>query len=254
MDNNTSEMDFGKLFESKDLRVNIRTGEKVTGRVFAIDDKSVFVDLGMTSDGVMDKLDFADGKGGFDVIEGDIVDAYNMGMVDGYFKLQRRIDSEHQVDSAVENAFASKIPIEGKVTAERKGGYEVEVASSRGFCPFSQIDARGVKKEPADYIGNKYTFLITEYEDGGNLVLSRRKVLEQEMEANKAKLRANLQEGDIVDGTVVNIKPFGVFIDLGGIEGMVHVSELSWNRGVAPEDIVKLGQQVSVKVLSVEWG
>jgi small subunit ribosomal protein S1 len=253
MDNN-SEMDFGKLFENKDLRVSIKTGEKVTGRVFAIDDTSVFVDLGATSDGVMDKLDFADGKGGFDVAEGDIVDAYNMGMVDGCFKLQRRIDNEHQVDAAVENAFASKIPIEGKVTAERKGGYEVEVATSRGFCPFSQIDARGVRKEPADYIGNKYTFLITEYEEGGNLVLSRRKVLEQEAEANKARLRANLEAGDVVDGTVVNIKPFGVFVDLGGVEGMVHISELSWNRGAAPEDIVKVGQRVTVKVLSVEWG
>jgi len=255
MDSN-DKFDFGKMFEEREaVRINIRTGEKVTGRVIMIDDSSVFVDLNSRCEGIIDKLDFADGKGGFNVKVGDVVEAFNMGMVNDCFKLQVRISDAAQVDSAVADAFAAKIPIDGKVTGERKGGFTVLVGKTEGFCPFSQIDARGVKKEPAEYIGEKFSFEVTEYsEDGRNLVLSRRKVLEAAALATRKHLEENLQAGDVVTGTVTRVVPFGAFVDLGGVEGLVHASELSFDRSMKPEDIVAPGQSVSVKVLEVAWG
>ena len=147
------------------------------------------------------------------------------------------------------------MPIEGKVTGERKGGYTVQIANTEAFCPFSQMDARGVKKEPAEYIGEKFSFLITEYSDEGrNIVLSRRRILEQEAAKQLAKLKETLEVGDIVSGIVTRIMPFGAFVDLGGAEGMVHVSELGWSRGLKPEEVVQEGQTVQVKVLDLDWG
>ena len=254
MDSN--EFDFGKMFEDREaVRTNIRTGEKVRGEVIMIDDTSVFVDLHSRCDGVIDRLDLTDAKGNLTVKVGDTVEAYNMGLSNEGFRLQIRMADGPQVDGAVADAFAAKMPIEGKVTGERKGGFTVQVAATEGFCPFSQMDLRGVKKEPAEYIGNKYTFEITEYsEDGRNLVLSRRKILETEAVAARERLMATLQAGDVVEGTVTRVAPFGAFVDLGGAEGMVHVSEMSWDRGVKPEETVATGQTVQVKVLSVEWG
>ena len=160
-----------------------------------------------------------------------------------------------QVDGAVADAFAAKMPIEGKVTGERKGGYTVQISKLEGFCPISQIDARGVKGEAADYIGNSYNFIVTEYsEDGRNLVVSRRRVLEEEAATKRQKLLASLEAGVILDGVVTNVMPYGAFVDLGGVEGMVHVSELSWDRNTKPEEVVKSGDRITVKVLSVERG
>lgn len=254
MDSN--EFDFGKMFEDREaVRTNIRTGEKVRGEVIMIDESSVFVDIHSRCDGVIDKLDLTDANGNLKVKIGDTVEAYNMGLTNEGFRLQIRMSDAAQVDGAVADAFAAKMPIEGKVTGERKGGYTVQIASSEGFCPFSQIDLRGVKKEAAEYIGNKYTFEITELsEDGRNLVVSRRKVLEAEAVAVRAKLVDTLQAGDILEGTVRKVEPFGAFVEIGGAEGMVHVSEMSWDRGVKAEDVVSVGQTVKVKVLSVQWG
>lgn len=257
MEENRNEMDFAAMFEARERgNVHIRTGEKVSGRVIQVGKDTVFVDLGARADGILDKLDFADGKGGFNVQEGDCVEAYCMGWTNEGIKLQMRMSAgkAHETDSSVEEAYAAKMPIEGKVTEERKGGFSVQISKTSAFCPFSQIDARGVRKEPVEYIGQTFLFKITEYgEEGHNVVLSRRAILEQETAKARATLAATLQEGDIRTATVVKIMPFGAFVDLGGIEGLVHVSEMSWNRGLNPEDIVSTGQQVTVKVLKLEW-
>ena len=252
------EMDFASLFEqSMKVNMSIRNGDKVKGTVIAIDKSNVFVNLGGRQDGVMDVKDFVDADGAITVQVGDQVDAVVAGSDSDGIRLRKSIGSRGRVeiDTAVAEAFQSKIPIEGKVTGERKGGYTVQISSREAFCPISQIDARGVKKEPADYIGNSYTFIVTEYgEDGRNLVVSRRRVLEEEAAQSRAKLLAGLQEGDTLDGVVTNVMAYGAFVDLGGVEGMIHVSELSWDRGVKPEDVVKSGDRLTVKVLSVERG
>ncbi|NLF93688.1 MAG: S1 RNA-binding domain-containing protein [Oligosphaeraceae bacterium] len=254
-----AEKDFGSLFEAVERqKVRIRPGEKVSGRVIMIDDKTVFVDLGARADGYLDRNEFADGKGGITVIEGDVIDAFCMGWTDDGIKLQLKMSSsgssEHETDASVEDAFNSGMPIEGKVTGERKGGYTVQISHTEAFCPFSQIDGRGIKKEPAEYIGKAFLFKISEYSEGGrNVVLSRRQLLDQEAAKNREALKAALKEGDLCTGQVVKIMPFGAFVDLGGVEGMVHVSEISPARVEKPEDILSVGQEVTVKILKLAW-
>lgn len=248
--------DFGSLFESKmaSMSTTIPTGTKVKGVITKIGKTTVFVDLGVQCDGIMDTLDLKDSKGELKYKEGDTIEAVNMGWSDEGYKLAIKV-SRDMTDAAVEQAFESKLPIEGKVLEERKGGFGVQVSSVTGFCPFSQMDARGVKKEPAEYVGQTYMFMIQEYgEEGRNLVLSRRILLEKEALEAKERLKDCLNIGDVMGGTVVKVMPFGAFVDLGGIEGMVHVSEMGWKRGVNPEDVVKVGDEVQVKILDIEWG
>ena len=252
------ELDFATLFEnSVNVNMNIRNGDKVKGTVIAIDKSNVFINLGGRQDGVMDVKDFQDEEGNLAVQVGDEVEAFVAGSDSDGIRLRRSIGAraQAQIDTAVAEAFQSKIPIEGKVTGERKGGYTVQISKLEGFCPISQIDARGVKGEAADYIGNSYNFIVTEYsEDGRNLVVSRRRVLEEEAATKRQKLLASLEAGVILDGVVTNVMPYGAFVDLGGVEDMVHVSELSWDRNTKPEEVVKSGDRITVKVLSVERG
>ena len=249
--------DFASLFEAKmgAMSTTIQTGKKVTGRIIQITDKTTFVDLGVQCDGYLDTQDLRNNKGELHYKVGDEIEATNLGWTDEGYHLAVKV-AKDMTDAAVEQAFVAKLPIEGKVLEERKGGFGVQVSSAKGFCPFSQMDLRGVKKEPAEYIGQTYLFMITEYsEEGRNLVLSRRVLLEAEAAKAKEELKAGLNVGDIREGRVVKVMPFGAFVDLGGgIEGMVHVSEMSWNRGVNPEDIVKEGQDVTVKIIDLVWG
>ena len=251
-----SSSDFAKLFEAStnSLNTQLYEGKKVTGTIMSITRDSVFVDLGGRSEGIIDKKDLLDANGNLRYKVGDEVKATCMGLQDGYTKLAVKINAV-DVDSSVVDAYEAKIPIEGKVLEERKGGFGVQVGTSKGFCPFSQIDARGVKKEPAEYVGQTYQFLITEYsEEGPNIILSRRRVLEDEAQKMREYLKGMLKVGDIRDATVVKLMPFGAFVDLGGIEGLVPASEISWTRGIKVEEALSQGQQVQVKIIALEWG
>ena len=247
----TESSDFAKMFEASanNLNTQLYEGKKVTGTIISITRDNVFVDLGGRSEGIIDKKDLLNSKGELKYKEGDQVKATCMGLQDGYTKLAVKINSI-DVDSSVSDAYEAKIPIEGKVLEERKGGFGVQVGSSKGFCPFSQMDLRGVKKEPAEYVGQTYQFLITEYsEEEGNIVLSRRRVLEEEAQKMREYLKGMLKVGDIRDATVVKLMPFGAFVDLGGIEGLVPASEISWTRGIKVDEALKEGQPVQVKII-----
>ena len=249
--------DFAALFEASLSKGGdyIEQGARVQGTVFQVTPKNVFVSIANSKlEGILDIKDVTNSKGEVTVKEGDTIEAFNMGAGDGYLKLQKRMNAT-DVDSSVQDAFEAKIPIEGKVTGENKGGFTVEISNTQAFCPFSQMDVRGATKEHSEYIGQTYSFLVTEYaEDGGRCVLSRRRLLEEEAAKMRDYLKDMLQVGDIREGTVVNVMPFGAFVDLGGIQGLVPVSELSWTRGVQTEDIVKKGDAVTVKILALEWG
>ena len=250
--------DFGKLFEASinGVKTDLRTGEKITGTVAAINKSDIIVDLGLRNDGLMDILDVTDKEGHVTVKVGDTITAFNMGMVDGYFKLQKRAggNGEVLVDSALQDAYDAKIPVEGKVTEERKGGFGIDLSGTPAFCPFSQIDARRTRKEPAEYIGQTFQFLISEFsENGKNIVVSRRKLVEEEQAKMREYLKDILQEGDIREGIVVRVVDFGAFVDLGGIEGLIPVSEISWSRGIKAEEALSVGQRVSVKIIRLDW-
>jgi small subunit ribosomal protein S1 len=151
----------------------------------------------------------------------------------------------------LEQAYAHGIAIEGLVTGENKGGYDVQIGGVRAFCPGSQIDRRRV--EGAQYVGQRLQFRITKLDAGGrNVVVSRRDVLEEEAAARAKEVWAGLREGAVVTGTVTSLRDFGAFVDLGGVDGLIHVSELGHARAGHPSEVLEVGQRVEVKVVKLE--
>ena len=142
--------------------------------------------------------------------------------------------------------------MEGKVEQAVKGGYEVRIARQRAFCPFSQIDI--VRTDPSAHEGQVYAFRIIEYKEGGrNLVVSRRALLEEEQRANAAEVRRSIVAGAVITGRVASVREFGAFVDLGGgVQGLLHVSEMGWSRVSDPSQVVKPGEEITVKVLRVD--
>ena len=158
------------------------------------------------------------------------------------------------LDETIAAAFEAGDPVEGKVEKEVKGGYEVTVKGQRAFCPFSQIDR--YRKPGAVYVGETFLFQVQEYgadDRGVNLIVSRRAELELEQQALRDELRDTLEEGQTVNGHVTKVLDFGAFVDIGGMEGLVPVREISWDKVISPINYVKPGDYVTVKVLSVDW-
>ena len=171
----------------------------------------------------------------------------------GGLKLSRKLALRAATAGQLEDAFRAGLPVEGKVEREVKGGYEVRVARQRAFCPVSQIDIVR-NTEPAQHIGRVYRFQITEYKEGGrNLVVSRRVLLEQEQQAQAADARKSIVEGAVITGRVVSVRDFGAFVELGGgIQGLLHVSEMAWARIADPSQVAKPGDEITVKVLRLD--
>ena len=158
------------------------------------------------------------------------------------------------LDESLQAAFEAGDPVEGKVEKEVKGGYDVTVKGQRAFCPFSQIDR--YRRPGVTYVGETFLFQIQEYgadDRGVNLIVSRRAELELEQQALKDDLRSTLEEGQTLNGQVTKVMDFGAFVDLGGMEGLVPVREISWDKVTNPANYVKPGDYVTVKVLSVDW-
>jgi small subunit ribosomal protein S1 len=232
-------------------------GDVVKGRVLTVGREVVFLTLadGKT-EGVLDLAELRDDSGQLTVKEGDEIEARvaELGDKAGHVVLRRLLRRGPEARAELQQAFELGIPVEGTVTAVNKGGVEVNVAGVRGFCPISQLDARQVE-DAGLFVGRTLTFKVTKHEmdrRGVNLVLSRRALLEEEGRARAIETRQKLIVGAVLPGTVTAIKDFGAFVDLGGIEGMLPASELSFTRGVRPGEVLSVGQQLQVQVLRIE--
>jgi small subunit ribosomal protein S1 len=171
----------------------------------------------------------------------------------GGLTLSRRLALGAATSRQLEDAFQAGLPVEGKVEREVKGGYEVRISRQRAFCPVSQIDVIR-NTEPAQHEGRVYKFRIIEYKEGGrNLVVSRRALLEEEQREAAADVRKSIVEGAVMTGRVASVREFGAFVDLGGgIQGLLHVSEMAWARVSDTSQVVKPGDEITVKVLRVD--
>ncbi|MEO6772707.1 MAG: 30S ribosomal protein S1 [Kofleriaceae bacterium] len=227
-----------------------RVGDMVKGKIVSVSKEAVFVDLGGKAEGQLERSQVTDHEGKLLVKLGDTVEARVASDAGGALLLRIKLGRGSEARADLQQAADLGIPVEGLVTEVVKGGLSVDVVGVRGFVPASQIDTRFVE-DLAPFVGQRLTFRITRYEPR-NLVLSRRALLEEENAVRAAELRGTLVPGLVVHGKVVGFKPFGAFIDLGGIEGMLHVSELSHSRVEKPEDILALGQGVDVVVLKIE--
>jgi small subunit ribosomal protein S1 len=229
-----------------------KVGDQITGKVISIGKDTVFVDAGGKAEGTLEKSQVSDKDGKLLVKVGDTIEARVVSDAGGVLALRVKVGRGPQASAELQQAFELGIPVEGTVTEVIKGGLSVDVAGVRGFCPASQIDARFVD-DLTTYVGQKLTFRITRYEPR-NLVLSRRALLEEENAKRAAVTRKTLVPGLVVRGKVTGFKPFGAFVDIGGIEGMLHVSELGYSRTEKPEDVLSLGQEIDVAVLKIEPG
>jgi small subunit ribosomal protein S1 len=227
-----------------------RVGDMVKGKIVSVSKEAVFIDLGGKAEGQLERSQVTDPEGKLLVKIGDTLEARVSSDTGGQLMLRTKLGRGPQASAELQQAADLGIPVEGVVTEVVKGGLSVDVAGMRGFVPASQIDTRFVE-DLAPFVGQRLTFKISRYEPR-NLVLSRRALLEEENAVKAAELRGQLVPGLVVHGKVVGFKPFGAFIDLGGIEGMLHISELSHSRVEKPEDILSLGQEVDVVVLKIE--
>jgi small subunit ribosomal protein S1 len=229
-----------------------RVGDQITGKVISVGKDAVFVDVGGKAEGVIERSEVSDPDGKLLVKIGDSIEARVVADAGGVLTLRVKLGRGPEARAELQQAQELGIPVEGTVTELVKGGVAVDVAGVRGFCPASQVDARFVD-DLAVYVGQRLTFRITRYEPR-NLVLSRRVLLEEENAKRALETRKKLEPGAVLRGKVVGFKPFGAFIDLGGIEGMLHISELGYARVEKPEDFLSLGQEVDVAVLKIEPG
>jgi small subunit ribosomal protein S1 len=171
----------------------------------------------------------------------------------GGLTLSRKLALGAATARQLEDAFQAGLPVEGKVERAVKGGYDVRVARQRAFCPISQIDIVR-NTEPAQHEGRVYKFRIIEYKERGrNIVVSRRALLEEEQLASAADVRKSIVEGAVMTGRVASVREFGAFVDLGGgVQGLLHVSEMAWARVSDTSQVVNPGDEITVKVLRVD--
>ena len=248
------DMSFEELFNSYDVKVGqeLKQGDMVEGKIISIGKSSVYIDTGTKSDGVVDKIELLDEDGEFPFQVNDIIKLYVVSLSESEVILSKAISGAGKV-TMLEDASRNKTPVEGKVTEVIKGGFNVDILGKRAFCPVSQMDVRYVET-PEDYLGQTHHFLISRFEEKGrNIVVSRRDLLNEQIKEEQEAFLAKVAEGDIVKGCVTKLMPFGAFIELvPGVEGMAHISELSWSRVEKPDEVVQTGDMVSVKLLKIE--
>jgi small subunit ribosomal protein S1 len=243
--------DFGALFAESEQQKpgKLRVGQKLSARVAHLGGEVAFLDLGGKGEGIIDLRELRNDTGDLLVQVGESIEGYVLSLSEGNVVVTRSVPKGAGRE-VVQQALDSRIPIEGLITGQNKGGLEVDLGGLRGFVPASQVDLRFVEDQ-SQFVGQRLRFRVTEIR-GGNAILSRRALLEEERAAQAAELRKSLEVGAQIEGTVTSVRDFGAFIDLGGLEGLVHVSELSHMRVAHAQDVVKPGQRVKVQVLRIE--
>jgi small subunit ribosomal protein S1 len=243
--------DFAAMFEASLKAKRFERGQSLEGTIVGIGPEVVFVDVGGKGEATIDIDEVKDADGRIEVKVGERIQAV-VTSTSGGITLSRKLARRAATDRQLEDAFHSGLPVEGRVERAVKGGYEVRIGSHRAFCPMSQIDL--ARAEASTHEGQVYTFRIVEYGEGGrNLVVSRRAFLEAEQRAAGDEVRKSLVPGAVVKGRVASVRDFGAFVDLGGgVQGLLHVSEMGWSRVYNPADVVKPGDEITVQVLRLD--
>ena len=241
----SNDQSFAEALAQSFQQDELEIGQLVTGSVMAVHGDIALIAVGGKSEAVMDRTELGELR------PGDGLDAVIIAL-SPELRVSHKLAIERRERDALKGAFENGVPVDGKVTGRNKGGYDISIAGLRAFCPMSQIDL-GFPRNVDAYLGKSFLFRITELSDDlDSLVVSRAQVLKDEREATAAAAWARIVPGQELDGTVKSIRDFGVFVDLGGIDGMVHISELSHRMNARPSQLVKVGDTVRVKVLEAD--
>ncbi len=249
----TNEESFEDLLKKNTDFIKFEPGQKIKSRVISINKDCAFIDVAGKSEGIIPINEFLDENGNLCIREGDEISAFFVSVRDGlrYFTTMIHGYPFFKL-TTIEHSYKLGIPIEGLVKDKVKGGFDISLNGIRAFCPASQIDLK--KSGESEYIGRKFYFKIVEYnEEPLNIVVSRRALLEEEREARIDILKKSLNVGMDVKVRVKSIHNFGVFADLGGIDGFIPVSEISWDRFERPQDVLSINQEITTRIISLEW-
>ncbi|MBW6513596.1 MAG: S1 RNA-binding domain-containing protein [Candidatus Syntrophosphaera sp.] len=240
------------LEESFQTTEEFKKGDVVEAPIVTINEKFMIVNLGGKFDAYAEIGEFADEKGNLSYKEGDTLKGYIVDSNEQGFVIGRSLTKQFVDKNSLLDAYERKIPVEGKIYAVTKGGFNVDVLGARAFCPISQIASRG-GDNAEQYIGKSMDFLVIECSDNcRRVVVSHRQIEEAAEQEKKAAALEKLVVGEVVKGTVMRMTGFGAFVELGGIEGLMHVSEISWQHVIKPQDALKAGQEVEVKILDIK--
>jgi small subunit ribosomal protein S1 len=232
----------------------LKPGQRVEAMIVKITPEWVFIDVGGKHEGYLDRREFLDAEGNVTVKEGELLKAYFLSSQRNEKLFTTKVSAGEAGRAFLEDAFKGGIPVEGSVEREVKGGFEIKVAGdTRGFCPFSQMGLFRIAT-PADWVGRRLPFKIIEFgERGRNVVLSHRAILAEEQNKRKEELKAQLREGMLVKGTVVSIQKFGAFVELGGVQALIPISEISWEHVTDIAAHLTIGQEVEAVILKLDW-
>ncbi len=242
---------FAELFEQSIAAQSLKPGTIITGTVVEIRDDSVVVNAGLKSEGIVPIYQFRSLDGELEVAVGDSVEVSLEAVEDGYgeTRLSREKAKRAMVWDKLESVFENEDIVQGKISGKVKGGFTVDINDIRAFLPGSLVDVRPVR-DPAYLEGKDLDFKIIKLDrKRNNVVVSRRAVVELEFSAEREQLLERLEEGVIVKGVVKNLTDYGAFIDLGGIDGLLHITDMAWKRVRHPSEVVNVGDELDVRVL-----
>lgn len=245
---------FAELFEESIANTQLRSGAIVIGTVLDITNDAVIVNAGLKSEGVIPKSQFLSMDGEIEVAVGDQVEVALDTVEDGFgaTRLSREKAKRHQAWQVLEKAFEAEETVVGRINGKVKGGFTVELGEIRAFLPGSLVDVRPVR-DTAYLEGKDLEFKVIKLDRRrNNVVVSRRAVVETEYSAEREQLLESLQEGQEAKGIVKNLTDYGAFVDLGGIDGLLHITDMAWKRVKHPSEVVEIGDEISVKVLKFD--
>jgi small subunit ribosomal protein S1 len=230
-----------------------KPGQAVKTEVVSISKDCVFLQLNGKSEGILDREELTDKEGHLTVKVGDQLRVFFLNAENGELRFTTKISGDTAGAGMLEEAYHEKIPVEGLVEKEIKGGYEIRIGELRAFCPYSKMGERR-SENPAEYIGKRLSFKIQEYKENGRSILVSNRAIHEEARAERLEaLKKTLQEGMVITGSITSIQSFGAFVDLGGIQALLPVSEISRSRVEDIQALLSVGQEIQASILKIDW-
>jgi len=251
---NSKANDLAKMYEGSFSGMGyFKPGQAVQTEVVSISKDCVFLQLSGKSEGILDRDELTDKEGKLTVKVGDPLRVFFLKAEDGEMRFTTKISGATAGAGMLEQAYLEKIPVEGLVEKEIKGGYDIKIGEFRAFCPFSMMGERRAL-ESAEYVGKHLTFKIQEYKDHGRSILVSNRAIHEEARAQRLEeLKKTLREGMVITGSIASIQSYGAFVDLGGIQALLPVSEISLTRVEDIQALLSVGQEIQASILKIDW-
>ncbi len=246
--------DFAAMLENSTMEIDsFEIGQLIEPEIVSISNDCIFLQLSGKSEGILDKDELTDKEGNLSVKVGDKVKVFFLSRKNGEMHFTTKISNNEAGVAVLKNAFENGIPVEGVVEKEIKGGFEIKIGESRAFCPFSQMGMKRIENAK-EYIGKHITFKIMEHgENGRNILVSNRLILEEEHNKKVEELKKELKENMLIKGTVKSLQSFGAFVDIRGIQALLPISEISRSRVNNVGDYLELGQEIEASIIKLDW-